>query len=380
MDADARTLLDALAEREIRTQLWVTGGGGPTSNPEEQSARVAEEAARIRPIAEAADAIGCTVGLYNHGGWFGEPENQLEVLDAVGMPNVGLVYNLHHGHGHLDRFPELLERIGPHLLALNLNGTDRDGEARGRKILVIGEGEEDARLIRAIIESGFDGPIGILGHVAEEDAEARLRANLEGLEQSPRRTRGPLIMVPMLRKLTAEALGTYALVFAGTGAVVVDDVSGGAVTHVGVSLTFGLIVLALIQAIGDLSGCHINSAVTIGFWAAGRFPMRQVAPYIACQCLGAIAASLTLRWMFPEHGTLGATIPVGPEARSFVLEIILTFLLMFVVLRVTDGSKEKGPAGRGGHRRGRGAGGPLRGADLRRLDEPGAFGRPRPGG
>ena len=149
-------------------------------------------------------------------------------------------------------------------------------------------------------------------------------------------------MVAMLRKLTAEGLGTYALVFMGTGAAVVNDVSGGAVSHVGVALTFGLIVLALIQAIGDLSGCHINPAVTVGFWASGRFPIARVGPYVASQCLGAVAASLTLRWMFPEHQSLGATIPVGPLARSFVLEIILTFFLMFVVLRVTDGSKEKG--------------------------------------
>src|SRR5437016_8462187 len=99
----------------------------------------------------------------------------------------------------------------------------------------------------------------------------------------------------MSRKLAAELFGTFALVFAGTGAVVIDGVTQGGVTHVGVALTFGLIVLALIYAIGDVSGCHLNPAVTLGFWAARRFPAREVASYILAQCAGAILASLTLR-------------------------------------------------------------------------------------
>ncbi|QDV33257.1 sugar phosphate isomerase/epimerase family protein [Tautonia plasticadhaerens] len=187
LDEDARFLLDRLSARGLTPQLWVTGGGAPTPSPEERSARVAEEAARIRPIAEAAAKIGSEVALYNHGGWFGEPENQVAVIEALGMPNVGLVYNLHHGHSHLDRFPELLEFMKPRLLALNLNGMDPGGEAEGRKILVIGQGEEDARLLRVIRESGWHGPVGILDHVPEADAETQLRANLDGL----RRTLGP---------------------------------------------------------------------------------------------------------------------------------------------------------------------------------------------
>ncbi|RUL88854.1 sugar phosphate isomerase/epimerase family protein [Tautonia sociabilis] len=182
MDADARFLLDRIAARGLTPQLWVTGGGEPTSSPEEQAARIAAEADRIRPIAEAAAKVGCSVALYNHGGWFGEPENQIAVIEALNLPNVGLVYNLHHGHPHLDRFPELLEAMRPHLLALNLNGMDRDGEAKGRKILVIGQGEEDLLLLRTIRESGWTGPVGILDHVPEADAEAQLRANLEGLD------------------------------------------------------------------------------------------------------------------------------------------------------------------------------------------------------
>jgi aquaporin Z len=145
-----------------------------------------------------------------------------------------------------------------------------------------------------------------------------------------------------MNKLAAEFLGTFALVFAGTGAIVVDDVSGGAVTHVGVALTFGLIVLAMIYAVGDVSGAHLNPAVTAGFVAAGRFEGRRAMPYIASQIAGALVASLTLRALFPSHPTLGATLPAGSDGQSFVLEGILTALLMFVILSVSTGPKEKG--------------------------------------
>jgi aquaporin Z len=145
-----------------------------------------------------------------------------------------------------------------------------------------------------------------------------------------------------MRRFAAEALGTFALVFAGTGAIVINDVSGGTVTHIGIGLTFGLIVLAMIYAVGDVSGAHLNPAVTIGFFAARRFEGRWVAPYIASQCAGALLASLALRLMFPTNLTLGATLPAGHPFQSFVLEAVLTFLLMFVILSVSTGSKEKG--------------------------------------
>ncbi len=144
------------------------------------------------------------------------------------------------------------------------------------------------------------------------------------------------------RKLTAELFGTFALVFAGTGAIVINDVSGGTVSHVGIALTFGLIVLAMIYALGDVSGCHMNPAVTLGFFVARRFEARLVVPYIASQCLGAILASLTLRVMFPTNATLGATLPAGDASQSFIMEFILTLILMFVILSVSTGSKEKG--------------------------------------
>jgi aquaporin Z len=144
------------------------------------------------------------------------------------------------------------------------------------------------------------------------------------------------------KKCFAEFLGTFALVFAGTGAIVINDASGGAVTHVGIALTFGLVVLAMIYAVGDISGAHLNPAVTTAFWFSGRFPARSVLPYLASQCFGALAASGILRLLFPSSATLGATLPAGSEMQSFVLELILTFLLMFVILNVSTGAKEKG--------------------------------------
>jgi aquaporin Z len=145
-----------------------------------------------------------------------------------------------------------------------------------------------------------------------------------------------------LNKCAAEFVGTFALVFAGTGAIVINDVTAGAVSHVGVALTFGLVVLAMIYAVGDVSGAHLNPAVTLGFYAARRLPRSVIIPYVACQCAGAGLASLTLRMLFREHSTLGATFPVGADVQSFVLEFILTLVLMFVILSVSTGAKEKG--------------------------------------
>lgn len=145
-----------------------------------------------------------------------------------------------------------------------------------------------------------------------------------------------------VKKYVAEVIGTFALVFAGTGAIVVNDVSGGAVSHVGIALTFGLIVMAMIYTLGDISGAHLNPAVTLGFFAARRLPASAIAPYLSCQFLGAALASLTLRLLFQNHSTLGATLPAGSDLQSFVLEFILTFFLMFVILGVSTGAKEKG--------------------------------------
>ena len=180
LNEDAVKILAALKRHDVTTQLWVALDADPAPQSNEQRVKVAAAAKTLRPIVEAAAAQGCTVGLYNHGGWFGDPENQLAIIAALDAPNVGIVYNLHHGHDHLDRFASLLEKMKPHLYAITLNGMDHDGERRGRKILPLGQGELDLALLRTIKKSGYTGPLAILGHT-QDDAELRLKDNLEGL-------------------------------------------------------------------------------------------------------------------------------------------------------------------------------------------------------
>ncbi len=145
-----------------------------------------------------------------------------------------------------------------------------------------------------------------------------------------------------MKTYLAELLGTFTLVFAGTGAIIINDVSGGRVTHFGVAATFGLVVMAMIYTLGSVSGAHLNPAVSFGFWAARRFSAEQLMGYVVSQCTGALLASATLRWLFPQHITLGATLPAGSFLQALVLEIILGFFLMFVVVNVSVGAKEKG--------------------------------------
>ncbi|HWQ91335.1 MAG TPA: pyrrolo-quinoline quinone, partial [Clostridia bacterium] len=184
LNDETKHILGILKRHNLRPQLWVIGGGNPVTDAAGQNQNVTEESERLRPLAEAAAAAGCTIGLYNHGGWFGEPENQLAIIQrlrAQGVTNIGIVYNLHHGHSHIDRFPELLQKIKPHLIALNLNGMTRNGDQVGKKILPLAQGDLDLQVLRTIAESGWFGPVGILNHT-DEDAETRLRDNLEGLE------------------------------------------------------------------------------------------------------------------------------------------------------------------------------------------------------
>lgn len=146
----------------------------------------------------------------------------------------------------------------------------------------------------------------------------------------------------MIKKGIAELVGTFALVFCGTGAIVIDQQTNGAVTHVGVAITFGLIVLAMIYALGDISGAHLNPAVSLGFAVADRMDLNEVVVYTLYQFGGAFLASLSLKFMFPTVQNLGVTTPAGSDMQSFILETILTFFLMFVIINVSTGAKEKG--------------------------------------
>jgi aquaporin Z len=145
-----------------------------------------------------------------------------------------------------------------------------------------------------------------------------------------------------IRKYIAEFLGTFALVFCGTGAIIINEEVSGSITQVGIAITFGLIVMSMIYAMGDISGAHFNPAVSIAFILSGRLPFKNLLPFIVSQVTGAIAASTVLRFLFPQNQLLGATMPRGSQSQSFVLEFILTFFLMLTIIHVATGSKERG--------------------------------------
>lgn len=146
-----------------------------------------------------------------------------------------------------------------------------------------------------------------------------------------------------MNKYFSEYIGTFALVFAGTGAIVINDISGGVITHLGVALVFGLIVMTMIYALGEISGAHFNPAVSFSFWVVKRLPLNELIGFVVSQVLGALTASMVLRVIFPLHKTLGVTQPnlISPVS-CFVLEVILTFFLMLVIIHVSEGAKEKG--------------------------------------
>lgn len=146
----------------------------------------------------------------------------------------------------------------------------------------------------------------------------------------------------VMKKYISEFIGTFSMVFCGTGAMTINEITGGSVSHVGVAITWGLIVMAMIYAFGETSGAHFNPAVTIAFAYAKKFAWKQVPKYIIAQILGAFAASLILWFLFPTSEFLGATIPTVDVWRAFVLELLLTFFLMVVIINVSTGSKEIG--------------------------------------
>ncbi len=181
LNDEGKMALELFKRHGVKPQLWVNGGGAWPKGEADYQRRIVAEAARIRPIAEAAAAQGLKVGLYNHGSWYGEPETQLAIIKELHMPNVGMVYNLHHGHDHVHRFEHLLAQMLPHLLCLNINGMMEDGERRGMNSIPVGQGEWDLELLKIIKRSGYEGPIGMVNDT-QEDAKDRLQDNLDGLQ------------------------------------------------------------------------------------------------------------------------------------------------------------------------------------------------------
>lgn len=163
----------------LKPQIWKML---PTPAAQSQAGRVEEAGRRLLPLVEKTAAMGCRLGIYNHGGWQGEPDNMVAVVEWLrenhDAAHVGIVYNLHHAHEHLNDFAQNLQTMLPYLLCLNLNGMNSTGDP---KILTIGDGEHDETWMRILADSGYRGPIGILGHVNDRDVEVVLQENLEGL-------------------------------------------------------------------------------------------------------------------------------------------------------------------------------------------------------
>lgn len=178
LNKDAEQILDILKRNKIRTELWVS-----LDDPKgaDDAAKVKQAVAILKPLIQAATAADCSICLYNHGGWMGDPRNLLAIEKSLDTSKVGLVFNLHHGHAYLDNFPTVMKQLKPYLKCVTLNGMVPRGDQQGKKILPIGAGTEDLKLLKIIQESGYTGPIAILGHVHEVDVEERLKDNLDGL-------------------------------------------------------------------------------------------------------------------------------------------------------------------------------------------------------
>ena len=145
-----------------------------------------------------------------------------------------------------------------------------------------------------------------------------------------------------MKKYVAELLGTFILIFCAAGSASVNEITNGSLTLLGCALVSGLIIMSLIYALGNISGAHLNPAVTIGFALNKNFNWNLVLPYILCQSIGGIAAGMLLKFLLPGSLLLGSTLPVAGVMQSFILELITTFILMFVILHVATGSKEQG--------------------------------------
>lgn len=177
MGEASKAILDILEESGTKTELWLGFAEGLFHGSQEENLEAA--VGMVGEVKARAEGIGCTVALYNHGGWFGDPVNQVEIIEAMEGGDIKIVYNFHHAHHQLDRFPQLLDQMLPHLSTINLNGMRPEGP----KILPLGGGSHEKEMIRTIMDAGYEGQIGILGHTEGLDIKPVLQKNLEGLEQ-----------------------------------------------------------------------------------------------------------------------------------------------------------------------------------------------------
>jgi sugar phosphate isomerase/epimerase len=179
-DKNLKIILDLLKRHRVKTQIWLMVVGIEGLDGLSQQEKITAHAGPVGYIARQAAAIGCSVGLYNHGGWYGEPENQLAIIDHLNMPNLGMVYNFHHAETHIERFPEFFPKIQPHLLALNLSGLKKGNPV---KVVPIGQGDAEQSMMQIVRRSKYRGPVGIINEDTAPDAQAGLTINIEGLKK-----------------------------------------------------------------------------------------------------------------------------------------------------------------------------------------------------
>ena len=180
--------------------------------------------------------------------------------------------------------------------------------------------------------------------------------------------------IGLARQALAELIGTFALVFAGCGAIMVDATTH-ALGHVGVAISFGLVIMVMIYAVGHISGAHFNPAVTFAFALTRHFPWRRAAVYWPAQLAGALAAALVLRGSLGNVAHVGATLPSGSDGQAFLWESVLTFFLMFVIMAVATDTRAVGEAAAIAIGGTVGLDAMFGGSDHRRVDEPGPFAR-----
>jgi hypothetical protein len=169
-----------LKRHHLKTQLWWSYGSSNVGLENmTQEEKVSAVGKMVRELAEDASKIGCTVGLYNHNGWFGEPENLISILQYVKMDNVGIVYNFNHAEEQVDRFPVFFPKLLPHLIALNIAGLKKGPPG---KVVPVGQGDSEEKMIRIIAESDYKGTIGVINEETDPDAEVGLKINVDGLK------------------------------------------------------------------------------------------------------------------------------------------------------------------------------------------------------
>jgi sugar phosphate isomerase/epimerase len=176
-DDASKQLLEIIKQNNVKTDFWL-GFSNKHFEGLSDEAKLEKAVASVSHIRDRAKELGCTISLYNHGDWFGEPENQVRIIEKMGAKDVGIVYNFHHAHSQIKEFPRLLQKMLPYLNAVNLNGM----KVEGPKIMTIGEGREELGMLKTLSEAGYNGYLGIICHIETEDAQVVLERNINGLK------------------------------------------------------------------------------------------------------------------------------------------------------------------------------------------------------